>query len=352
MDDATQGALAMLSHDHRSALRSVDAGVTLAADALDRLMPMYLHLAPSGCIAAHGPTLGKIAGGTPLIGRHFFDLFVVRRPAGVTDMAGLAARLGGRLHLVLRAGQGVEFRALCVADAGSGFLLNLSFGVSIVDAVSTHALTIADFAATDLTVEMLYLREANQAVMGELQRLNRCLQGAKSAAEEQALTDTLTGLRNRRALDISLAQAVAVARPFALMHLDLDRFKQVNDSFGHAAGDQVLRVVAEVLLAETRTDDLVARVGGDEFVILLPGLTDVARLETVAGRIIAALDRPILHDGQACHVGVSVGLTVSTLYPMPNADQILRDADLALYAAKRAGRGQMVACPVAEVTNP
>jgi diguanylate cyclase (GGDEF)-like protein len=322
--------------------RPADSCVTLAADALDRLMPMYLHLTASGRVAAHGPTLGKIAGGVSLIGQPFFELFEVRRPAGVSDMAALSARLGARLQMILRVGSGAECRALCVSDTGSGLLLNLSFGVSVVDAVRSHALTIADFAATDLTVEMLYLREANLAVMGELQRLNLRLQGAKSAAEEQALTDTLTGLRNRRALDFGLAQAVASARPFALMHLDLDQFKAVNDSFGHAAGDQVLRVVAQVMLAKTRSEDLVARVGGDEFVILLRNLSNLSRLTLVGNRIIAALDRPLDHDGQTLRVGVSIGLTISTRYPDCDPNQMLRDADLALYAAKRAGRGQMV----------
>lgn len=347
MDDAL-GRIADLAPMDRLPARSV----TLAADALDRLMPMYLHLTAAGRIAAHGPTLGKIAGGLSLIGQPFFELFEVRRPSGVADMAGLSARLGARLQMILRVGSGAEFRALCVADTGSGLLLNLSFGVSVVEAVRAHALTIADFAATDLTVEMLYLREANLAVMGELQRLNLRLQGAKSAAEEQALTDTLTGLRNRRALDFGLAQAVASARPFALMHLDLDQFKAVNDSHGHAAGDQVLRVVARVMLAETRSDDLVARVGGDEFVILLHNLTNMSRLTSVANRIIAGLNRPVEHEGQTLRIGVSIGLTISTRYPECDPDQMLRDADLALYAAKRAGRGQMVMHPVEGDAKP
>lgn len=318
--------------------------VTLTPEAMDRLMPMHLHLSREGRILAHGPTLGKIAAGTPLVGEDFFGLFDVRRPAGIGCMADLSARQGERLHLLLRGGAGAEFRGLAMGDAQAGIVLNLSFGISVVDAVRNHALTDADFAATDLTVEMLYLVEAKRAVLGELQRLNHRLQGAKTLAEEEALTDTLTGLRNRRALHLHLAQAITGATPFALMHLDLDRFKGVNDTLGHAAGDHVLRIVARVMRSEVRSGDLVARVGGDEFVVLLPGLTDIPRLMQVAERIVAGLAQPIPFDGHLCLIGASIGLTVSTFYRHPDADVMLHDADMALYSAKRAGRGRVVAC--------
>jgi GGDEF domain-containing protein len=130
------------------------------------------------------------------------------------------------------------------------------------EAVRRYGLTVADFAATDLTIEMLYLVEAKSAVMEELRHLNLRLHGAKAAAEEQALSDTLTGLCNRRALDLGLGALVQQGQTFGLMHLDLDYFKQVNDTHGHAAGDAVLRQVALVLREETRASDLVARVGG------------------------------------------------------------------------------------------
>lgn len=315
-------------------------GFNLGPEALGALMPLHLLIGADGQLLACGPTMRKVMQGKPLLGQDFFDAFEVRRPSGVTSLAALRARAGSRIYLHARALPGTGFRGIAVPlAAGQGVLINLSFGIGLVDAVRDHSLTDADFAATDLAVELLYVVEAKSAVMQELRDLNLRLQGAKSAAEEQALTDTLTGLRNRRALDLALAQAVADTRPFSLMHLDLDFFKAVNDTLGHAAGDHVLRAVAEVLTSETRANETVARVGGDEFVILMPGLTDTVRLEQIAQRIIARLCEPIPYEGQMCRIAASVGVTCSTAYAAPQPDEMLNDADQALYSAKRAGRG-------------
>ena len=227
---------------------------------------------------------------------------------------------------------------------GQGMLVNLSFGIAVAEAVRDHALTDADFAVTDLAIELLYLHEAKSAVMDELNGLNLRLQAARAAAEEQALTDPLTGLANRRALEIALCQAaetvVRGGRPFALMHLDLDFFKSVNDTLGHAAGDHVLTEVARVLREETRHEDVIARVGGDEFVLILRGLTDEGKLLALAGRIIARMEEPMSFEGKPCRISGSAGIAISTLYPVQNPDRILSDADLALYASKRGGRGR------------
>ncbi len=323
-------------------LRSADLATSLDPAALGVLMPMYLTLDPAGTITACGPTLTRILSAAPPLGHAFFDQFEIRRPSGIHDLPALRHIAGSRIYLQARSlpRTGLRGIALPLAD-GKGMLMNLSFGIGILDAVRDHGLTDADFAATDLAIELLYVVETKSAVAEELRALNLRLQGAKSVAEEQAMTDTLTGLRNRRAFDAALDQAVTVAAevPFGLMQLDLDFFKAVNDSHGHAAGDQVLRRVARVLTAETRAWDTVARIGGDEFVILLPGLSDAARLRVIAQRIIASLARPIFHEGQACRIGASVGLALSCRMAPLSAGAILTSADQALYAAKHAGRG-------------
>ena len=200
-------------------------------------------------------------------------------------------------------------------------------------------LTASDFAQTDLAIELLYLVEAKSAVLEETKQLNQRLQGAKVAAEEQAFTDTLTGLGNRRAMDQVLARMLRSGAPFALMHLDLDYFKSVNDTLGHAAGDEVLRRVGEILTDETRGHDIAARAGGDEFVVVLEGESDPKVLKILSDRIIARLEEPIPFDGTLCKISGSIGATTSRSYRYPAIDQLLHDADVALYAAKDAGKG-------------
>ena len=316
--------------------------LAFAPEVLARLMPMYLVISPAGIITGVGPTMAKLSPDQPLVGRAVDAMFELRRPNGPASFAALTARAGLRLHLALRIGDGAVLRGIAVplAGEGQGILINLSFGIGVVKALGQHGLTHADFAPTDLTVELLYLVEAQSAIMAESRSLNLRLQGAKSTAEEQALTDTLTGLRNRRALDLTLGALTRHGSDFGLMHIDLDFFKQVNDTLGHAAGDHVLRQVARVLLGETRNADTVARVGGDEFVIIMPGLFDSVQLGQIARRIIDQLTIPTEFEGQMCRISASIGLTVSTFYDHPDADRMLSDADDALYASKRAGRGQ------------
>jgi diguanylate cyclase (GGDEF)-like protein len=328
-------------------MRATEPSATLPSldlAGLARLMPMFLWILPSGLIGAVGPTLRKLLHDDP-VGARFFDLFAIRRPGAVAGMDDLLRLSGGRLHLQLRPPPGTGLRGIAVPLApGQGALVNLSFGIEVADAVRVHDLTDSDFAPTDLTVEMLYLAEAKSAVMQELHDLNRRLQQAKTAAEEQALTDTLTGLANRRAMDQTVDRLIASATPFGLMHVDLDFFKQVNDTFGHAAGDAVLQVVARVLRDETRVGDLVARVGGDEFVLILPGIAQTDPLGPVAQRIIARLSEPIEYRGQSCRISASIGMTVSTLYARPRPDRLISDADRALYVSKSLGRARATAC--------
>ena len=313
--------------------------------ALDTLMPMHVALDAEGRVRATGPTIGRIVE-APL-GAPFFDLFAIRRPEGIGDPATLRARAGERLFLRSRGAEGT-FRGVAVAGAEGGTLVNLSFGPGIIEAVRRYALTEADFAATDLAIELLYVVEAKSMIMEELRTLNLRLQGAKNEAERQARTDPLTGLRNRRAFDLALDHVISDqgAAPFGLMHVDLDFFKAVNDTLGHAAGDAVLRHVATVLTQETRTSDTVARIGGDEFMVLLPNVADRVRLFEIAERIISRLSAPIEPFGPRCQVAASVGLWFSAgAGGVLRGPEILAQLDAALYAAKRQGRGRACFAP-------
>lgn len=313
----------------------------ISTASIAKLMPMHLVLTENGDILQCGPTLAKLFADHELIGAPFFDCFDVSRPYNMSSVPDLIAAKGAKLHLSIRNSHQTVLKAVGVAlESCDGILLDMSFGISVVDAIRTYDLTIADFAATDLAVEMLYLIEAKSAAMTESRKLNTRLQGAKIAAEEQAYTDTLTGLKNRRAMDHVLSRFIEAGEKFGLMQIDLDFFKAVNDTMGHAAGDHVLLEVANILVEETRSVDLVARVGGDEFVLLFHNLTDLDKLNDIACRIIERLELPIMFKDQQCLISASIGTTVSDYYPEPDVDKMLSDADLALYASKNKGRAR------------
>ncbi|WP_147124336.1 GGDEF domain-containing protein [Shimia ponticola] len=312
---------------------------TLSAGGLDVLCPMHVAIDAQGRIKHVGPTVSKLAQGHSMIGDRFCNAFDLIRPSGVRDVADLLSYSGRSLQLRMRDRHQTRLKGVVVPQ-GDGALINMSFGFSLVDAVGHYALTSADFAATDLTIEMLYLVEAKSAAMDESRALNSRLQGAKIAAEEQAFTDTLTGLKNRRALDHVMGRLIAMRELFSCMHVDLDYFKSINDTLGHAAGDHVLQVVAQVLVSETRAQDTIARVGGDEFVILVHGMDDPETLNAIARRIIDKLEDPIPFEGHFCRISGSAGTSCSSSYAAPEADTILHHADVALYASKNAGRGR------------
>lgn len=323
--------------------------VVAGAEALGRLMPMHLVIGADGTIRAAGPTLRRLLAGDEPVGRRFLDLFVPRQPRALASMDAFAAHAGERLHLHLRRPPGTPLRGLAVpvAEAGGApaLLLNLSFGLTVAQAVRDHALSDADFAATDLAVEMLYLSEAKAAVMAELRALNDRLQVARAQAEEQAITDPLTGLRNRRAMAQAIASALAAGQPLGVMQIDLDYFKAVNDTLGHGAGDRVLVEVAAILTGETRAGDTAARLGGDEFVIVFPGLVDPVRLRAVGERVRKAIERPVSYRGKQAQVSASIGIVVATGVTDADvegaAEDLLRRVDQALYAAKNAGRARV-----------
>jgi len=324
--------------------RPSDPSPLIGTDGLARLMPMHLILSESGQIKAAGPTLEKVLAGIDLCGRRFLEVFRILRPRTVTRMADLLSLAGQGIVVGLRTGGGRPLRGHLLRMEQGGALLNLSFGISAAEAVRDHGLSHADFAPTDLTIELLYLTEAKMAVMAELKALNERLRAAQQRAEAQALTDPLTGLANRRAFDQALTQAIAAAergRVFTLLHLDLDRFKQINDSLGHAAGDHVLARVATILSDNTRRSDLIARIGGDEFMVILHGTCEPDVLAGISMRIIASLERPVDYQGTACPISGSIGMARSTSYEQPEGRRMLQDADAALYRAKREGRGRV-----------
>jgi diguanylate cyclase (GGDEF)-like protein len=187
--------------------------------------------------------------------------------------------------------------------------------------------------ATSVTAEQLHRTRRDAAA-------SRQLSGSLAHAAEH---DSLTGLPNRRLLSKRLEHAIALVKRNngvgAVLFLDLDNFKDINDAFGHAAGDELLVAVAVRLRSQLRQVDTPARVGGDEFVVLLEGLAEPETAGTVARALIAGLGKPfVLAGGHDVRVGVSIGISI---FPTDAGDSesALRHCDVALYRAKAAGGG-------------
>ena len=181
-----------------------------------------------------------------------------------------------------------------------------------------------------------------------------CIENAVNRARllRSGFTDVLTGWNNRRYLTVRMSEELARARRdgsrLVCLMLDIDHFKRVNDNWGHAAGDAVLREIAQRVESQVRASDVAARYGGEEFVVLLPG-TDVASAMLLAERIRAAVSKtPIeLPNGEGVTITASIG--ISDVLPKPEADDLktigdslIARADVALYAAKAAGRDRVV----------
>ena len=173
---------------------------------------------------------------------------------------------------------------------------------------------------------------------------------AEDQLRERAEFDALTGLPNRALFNDRLSSAIERARrsgkTMALLFLDIDHLKGVNDSHGHGAGDELLRIAAKRLLAAVRSVDTVARLAGDEFTVILEGLAEPADAEAVAMKLVEAMRPPMRFGGSIVHVSASVGLALLEPGDSDPAS-LLRRADEALYEAKRAGRDRYAISPVA-----
>ena len=181
------------------------------------------------------------------------------------------------------------------------------------------------------------------ALLDELESWQSHLQNENEILAHQASHDSLTNLPNRAYFEARLTRTLRslnnVSEKVAVLFLDSDRFKDINDTYGHAAGDAVLVAVATRVRAQLREDDVVARLGGDEFAILLSPLHKIADAQRIAGKIIASMLEPIELPGQSSVVtSLSIGIAV---YPEHGAtpDSLLCAADLAMYQAKRLARG-------------
>ena len=253
--------------------------------------------------------------------------------AGANRLAGQMLQLGLLLSLLA---------ALLALWLGRAFSAPLRAMVKEIQHFSEHrqigTLPLQREDELGLLARSIYQQQSQ--ILEQIQQLH----DSHQAAEHLAHHDSLTGLGNRLLFIDRLQHAISNARRsgkrLALVFVDLDYFKEINDSHGHAMGDAVLRQVANLLRGATRAGDTVARLGGDEFVILYDGLDTHSDLPQIAGKLLARFQNRLLIDGQEIHIQASMGIS---RFPEDGQDSVslLQHADRAMYQAKRDGRNRI-----------
>ncbi len=327
---------------HQSgAVSQSDDVLAFGTTTVAQLMPMHLILDEAGKIAAIGPTLQQVMG-KDVLGEAFFDVFCVDRPRKVRQIADLRRKVGAKLVLTAIGidGEQVGFRAMPVmlSDNSDRIVIDLSFGEQFAKAITRYSLTAGHFKPNDPSMDLLYSFEIQRNLLKDSEDMAKALKLAKAEAEDMAMRDSVTGLGNRRALQTQLKQALSGANgkgPYILMMVDLDKFKAVNDDFGHAAGDAVLRHTAACLSEVAGKSGFAARMGGDEFVLLLR--MDMAQLDAVSHQLRSAISSKISIAGVQYITSASLGYLTFEPGEDTSPDQLLSHVDVALYHAKVSG---------------
>ena len=341
------------------------AGVAVSAIAV--------HIAAHGRLTAQRLAVGATTMGAGIVGMHYIGMAaidiapgIVWNPALIAASVAIAVVASAAALLILfrlrgrtasrRATAWKAVAALTMGLAISGMHYTGMAAANFVDGAVCTSVgelgggqlgVIVMFASSLLLLTTLLtatldarLQDRTQRLAATLQSTNTQLQSANDELQRRAFLDPLTGLPNRLLFEDRLTHARSRgegrnARRLAVLFVDLDGFKPVNDSLGHAAGDELLKAVAGRLRAVARESDTVARIGGDEFVLLLEDLVDAADAVTVAGRAVAALAKPFTYKGRNLQVSASVGVAVHPDHG--TVAHLMAHADAAMYAAKRTG---------------
>lgn len=283
-------------------------------------LPLRLLMLAAGCaLLAVGDTIYLFQSAA--------NTYVVGTPLDITWPAAL---------LVMSASAWVRLRPAQEIDSERtprflmpGLAVTAGLAILVLGSVRHVSSVAIGFAAASLAAAGLRMMMS----LGEIRRL-------VEARRHQAVTDELTGLHNRRQLLHQLQLALGGSddepgvRPAALLFIDLDQFKEINDSFGHAVGDQLLQAIGPRLAQVVRREDTLARLGGDEFAVVLVG-ADSVYAETVARRITTALEGPFVVGGTELHIGASIGIALAPEHATEPAE-LMRCADVAMYRTKRA----------------
>jgi diguanylate cyclase (GGDEF)-like protein len=369
MEDDSDGKLVLarisggFSEEERNLLHGMARVLTLAVrmlrrqsllERLSRIQRSIVHRAAlqdvlDGIVAGAGELLGDEIAALRLVEPHNPSQMVMAAAAGVQGELLEALRRGP-------VGEGVGGRAISSAelvvqeaysDWAGGFSVYRERGLQAAMAAPVHenGVAVGSLTVASFRPGRHYSRTEQEVLIAFAEHASLALTDARNFedAVHQAFHDSLTGLPNRALLaehlELALARARRTASAVALLYVDLDDFKLVNDSLGHAAGDQLLCQIAMRLQDRRRETDLLARQSGDEFLLLLSDVKGdpVASAHTAAEGILQALSRPFTISGTDFHIGASVGVGV---FPRDanDAEELLRHADAAMYQAKARGR--------------
>lgn len=338
------------------AIALITAGRVLLTKNYYRAAPSPAHAVHWARLFAVGSTLAGLAWGLlglALLPEHqsVYEVLAILVTVGVASAAVVPLSAFRSIYL--------GFLLPCLLPLTVEFFLvgdaeHLSLGMLML--VYMGAITSSSFLVNRGIVENIKIKYENTNLAQELslkrqvETINHELKteiGERQRAEERiwhlAYHDTLTGLPNRMLLQERLSHALTYAQRrqgmIGVLFIDLDRFKMVNDSLGHGMGDRLLQAVAERLLTTVRSGDTVARRGGDEFVLVLPEITDPGGAVQVADHILESLSSPFKLDKQVLYATPSIGISI---YPEDgeDVDTLLKHADIAMYAAKEAGRAR------------
>lgn len=307
------------------------------------LFPLHALVDDAGLVAKLGRTALAVLG-PDVLGRAFCDVFRVVKPRGISGEDAFRQAVGRKLVLEALAadGRSIQFRAVTtpIATTDRSMLVDMSFGTNLNEAMERFALSGSDFKPNDFSIDLFYTFETQRALLEDSQKLADALNTAKEEAEHKAYIDSMTGIANRRALHErlnELLQKTGADDVYALFHIDLDKFKSVNDTFGHNAGDAILKHTAQVLSEHAGSRDLPVRIGGDEFAFLLSGDFDGTALCARGDALIRDISRPVRVGFNTCVVGASVGIVTFRAGDPLTSDRLLLNSDIALYESKLAG---------------
>jgi len=336
-DQATDGSERRVSPHALTLLSEIDRGI-LSGARFERVIDLVLRAAPAlfGNRMVAITLLDHAAGRSP---RTYFTAPVTAGPNPV-ECAAVAPAL---LELLSRQPEGTSIDSL----AGHAFL------VPLAARGAQSALLVPVFLDARLAAILVLGGNASQTVSAAARQMasdiaDRLSVALTAATRDEQLHlqsnyDEVTTLPNRRYLQARLGQeigrALREARGFALLFVDLDQFKQINDAVGHAGGDAVLEQAGRRIRHCVRNEDVVARFGGDEFVVLLPAIGSPGDAARVAEKLLVTLADPFMIHAQAHQLGATVGIS---MFPDDgrSADRLMRNADFAMSQAKAAGRGQ------------